>query len=241
MLHEHDYRISGHVNSRRVEGAGRGTINTSTGVSEMEVDFEQMADGWDPRTIVLMCCDRALVMAARETEGTVGMYRASGGHLTIGGHLAGASRESIMHDGDGQIMAHVRASSTTDFRGKDAFDHSRVEGGVSHLRRGVNGIARIPAFDGVMMQAGPGLVVVTTRYTAELEDGTTVCGTTTYPHYLPEQQVNVPYYQILRVESVEQELVGNRLASRVTTSVLPLTPPADDTVTATVERLTSMA
>ncbi|MGI8309308.1 hypothetical protein [Saccharopolyspora hattusasensis] len=203
--------------------------------------FEQMADGWDPRTIVLMCCDRALVMAARETAGTVGMLRASGGHLTIGRHLNGNSRESFMRNATGQPMAHVRASSVTHFRGPQAFDHSRIEGGISHLRRGVNGIAQIPAFDGVMMQAGPNLVVVTTRFAAELEDGSTIYGSTTYPHYLPDQAVEIPYYQILRVESVEQELDGNHLWSKVTTSVLPLSPPAVDEVSATVERVATLA
>lgn len=241
MHQEHDYQIEGHVNGRNVHGVGRGKIDTKTGISEMDVTFEQMADGWDPRTIVLMCCDRALVMAARETDGTVGIHRASGGHLTIGHHLAGAGRDALMHDGNGQIMAKVHATSATDFRGERGTDHSRIEGGISHLRRGVNGIAHIPAFDGVMMQAGPGLVVVTTRYTAELEDGTTIYGSTNYPHYLPEQAVQMPYYQILRVETVDQELTGNRLRSRVQTSVLPLTPPAVDEVGATVERLTTLA
>lgn len=238
---KHDYRIEGHVNGRHVLGRGQGQIDPSTGVSEMDVSFEQMAAGWDPRTIVLMCCDRALVMAAQETTGTVGMYRASGGVLSIGGHLPGNGRDAVMRTADGELMAHVQATSATDFRTKEPFDHSRIEGGFSHLRREVNGIKCIPAFDGVMMQAGPNLVVVTTRYTAELEDGSTIYGSTNYPHYLPEQAVEIPYYQLLRVESVEQELDGNHLYSKVTTRVLPLTPPGDDTVSATVERLATMA
>jgi hypothetical protein len=233
----HDYRIEGHVNGRHVLGQGSGRIDSATGVSEMDVTFEQMPDSWDPRTIVLMCCDRALVMAAQETTGTVGMLRASGGLLSIGRHLPGNSRDSVIRSSSGELMAHVQATSITDFRAAEPFDHSRIEGGFSHLRRGVNGIKRIPGFDGVMMQAGPGLVVVTTRFTAELEDGSTVYGTTNYPHYLPEQAVQVPHYQILRVVSVEQNLTGNHLYSQVTTQVLPLAPPADDAMSATVERL----
>ncbi|MGH4017295.1 MAG: hypothetical protein ACRDSL_25895 [Pseudonocardiaceae bacterium] len=128
---KHDYRIEGHVNGRHVLGRGSGQIDPSTGVSEMDVRFERMAEGWDPRTIVLMCCDRALIMAAQET--------------------------------------------------------------------------------------------------------------TDYPHYLPEQAVEIPYYQLLRVEAVEQELDGNHLYSKVTTRVLPLTPPGDDTVSATVERMATLA
>lgn len=54
-------------------------------------------------------------------------------------------------------MAHVQATSMTDFRTGEAFDHSRIEGGFSHLRRGVNGIKHNPAFDGVMIQTGPNL------------------------------------------------------------------------------------
>ncbi len=238
---KHEYRIEGHVNGRHLLGRGAGEIDPSTGVSEMDVTFERMAEGWDPRTIVLMCCDRSLIMAAQETTGTVGMYRASGGVLSIGGHLPGNGRDSVMRTRDGELMAHIQATSMTDVRNEQSYDHSRIEGGFSHLRRGVNGIAHIPAFDGVMMQAGPNLVVVTTRFTAELEDGTTIYGSTNYPHYLPQQAVEVPYYQLLRVEEVDQELDGNHLYSKVTTRVLPMTPPADDTVNAAVERLATMA
>ena len=45
----------------------------------------------------------------------------------------------------------------------------------------------VAGFDGVMMHPGPNLVVVTTRFTAEMEDGSTRYGSTNYPHYLPEQ------------------------------------------------------
>lgn len=224
---DHEYRIDGHVNGRHVLGTGTGRIDPTTGVSEMDVEFDRMADGWDPRTIVLMCCDRALIMAAQETPGTVGMYRASGGVLSIGRHLPGNRRASVMRTGNGEVMAHVQAESTTDLRGAEPFDHSRIEGGFSHLRRGVNGISHIPAFDGVMMQAGPNLVVVTTRFTAELEDGTVLHGSTTYPHYLPEQGIEIPGYQVVRVSSVEQELRGNHLHSTVVTRVEPLSAPAD--------------
>lgn len=238
---KHEYRIDGHVNGRHVLGSGQGEIDPDSGVSEMEVTFERMAEGWDPRTIVLMCCDRALIMAAQETPGTVGMLRASGGVLSIGGHLAGNSRESVMRTAGGELIAHVRATSWTDLGGANPSDASRIEGGFSHLRRGVNGIKHIPAFDGVMMQAGPNLVVVTTRFTAELEDGSTIYGSTNYPHYLPRQIVEIPYYQLVRVQSVEQELNGSHLYSKVVTRVLPLTPPVDDAVSAAVERVAALA
>jgi hypothetical protein len=187
-----------------------------------------------------MCCDRALVMAAHESTGTVGMLRASGGLLSIGRHLPGNGRESYIRDASGKTMAHVRASSMTDFRNDEPYDHSRIEGGYSGLRRGYNGIKYIPAVDGLMMQAGPNLMAATTRLTAELEDGTTIYGTTNYPHYLPEQAVEVPYYQLLRVKSVEQNFDGRELYSKVATRVLPFTPPAVDAISATVNRLTTL-
>jgi hypothetical protein len=234
---DHDYAIEGFVNERFVSGHGTGKIDPETGVSEMEVAFTSLPDGWDPRTIVLMCCDRALVMASREVAGAVSLRRASGGWLSIGRHLHDGGRDSVMYDDAGQILAHVRATSETDFRGAKRFDRSRIEVGVSHLRPGRNGIAEIPAFDGVMMQAGPRLVTVSTRFSATLEDGTAMYGRTFYPHYLPSQAVPVPYYQILRVESVTQELDRNRLYSRVVSSVLPLGAPQEDIVTAEAERV----
>ncbi len=59
MPKDHEYCIEGHVNGRHVLGTGTGRIDTASGVSEMEVTFERITEGWDPRTIVLMCCDRA--------------------------------------------------------------------------------------------------------------------------------------------------------------------------------------
>lgn len=238
---QHDYSIDGYVNGQHILGRGTGRIDPYAGTSEMEVDFEKIPDGWDPRTIVLMCCDRALVMGAKEEPGTVGMHRASGGVLSIGRDLPGNGRDGVMRTADGTLVAHVQATSATDLRGSRPADSSRVEGGFSRLQRGVNGIKRIAPFDGLMMQAGPRLVVVTTRYTAELEDGSLIYGTTNYPHYLPEQEAEIPYYQILRVESVEQELDGNRLYSRVEARTLPLTPPAHDAVSAAVDRIATLA
>ncbi|WP_322761911.1 hypothetical protein [Frankia sp. Cr2] len=231
---EHDYSVEGFVNERFVNGHGTGKIDPKTGTSEMEVTFTSLPDGWDPRTIVLMCCDRALVMASREVGGATSIRRASGGWLSIGRHLHDGGRDSVMYDDAGQILARVRATSETDFRGTTRFDRSRIEAGVSHLRPGRNGIAEIPAFDGVMMQAGPRLVTVSTRFSATLEDGTAMYGRTFYPHYLPAQAAPVPYYQILRVESVTQELDGNRLYSRVVSSVLRSNSCRPPLVTATL-------
>jgi hypothetical protein len=155
---DHGYRIEGNINGRSLLGLGAGKTDPATGVSEMEISFEKLPDGWDPRTIVLMCCDRAVVMAARETDGAVCMYRASGGYLTIGRDLVNGLRWGIMRDRDGLVMVDVRASSVTDFRHDSHYDHSRVEGGVSHLRRGVNGIANVRSFEGVTCKAAPGLL-----------------------------------------------------------------------------------
>ncbi len=112
---KHDYKIEGYVNGNGVLGHGYGEIDPDSGVSEMNVSFKDLPEGWDPRTIVLMGCDRALVMAAEETSGTVGMLRASGGFLSIGRHLPGNGRESYIRDADGKTLAHVRATSMTDF------------------------------------------------------------------------------------------------------------------------------
>jgi hypothetical protein len=219
---DHGYRIEGNINGRNVLGLGAGRTDPTTGVSEMEVRFEKLPDGWDPRTIVLMCCDRATVMASRETPGAIGMYRASSGYMTIGRDLVNANRWGVMRDADGQIMVDVRASSVTDFRHESRYDHSRIEGGISHLHHGVNGIAEVRPFTGVMVQAGPKLITVTTSYEAVLEDGTTLYGTTFYPHYLPTQQVELTGLQLLSILSVRQEFDGRRLWVRTESEVTPL-------------------
>lgn len=120
-------------------------------------------------------------------------------------------------------MVDVRASSITDFRHTSRYDHSRVEGGISHLRRSINGIAEVPPFTGVMTQAGPNLVTVTTTYEAILEDGSTLYGTTFYPHWLPEQREVIPGAQLLSVRRIDQDFDGHRLLVRTESEVSPLT------------------
>lgn len=93
-----------------------------------------------------MCCDRALITGAQEAPGTVGMFRASGGLLSISRDLPGNGRDSFMRTAGGMTMAHVRATWHTDFASSSPRDESRIEGGISHLRRGVNGIKHIPSF-----------------------------------------------------------------------------------------------
>ncbi|MGH3871780.1 MAG: hypothetical protein ACRDSR_09770 [Pseudonocardiaceae bacterium] len=233
---DHGYRIAGNINGRLLLGIGAGHMDPTNGVSEMEVRFEKLPDGWDPRTIVLMCCDRATVMASQERDGAIGMYRASGGYLTIGRDLVNGLRWGMMRDRNGQVMVDVRASSVTDFRHIGRYDHSRVEGGISHLRRGVNGIAQVRPFTGVMTQAGPNLITVTTTYEAILEDGSTLYGTTFYPHWLPEQRVVLPGPQLLSVRQIDQDFDGHRLLARTESDVSPLTVS-----TAAHDLLTSMS
>ncbi len=219
---DHAYRLDGHINGRQVLGNGVGRIDTEAGVSELEVEFARVTEGWDPRTIVLMCCSRSMVMAAREEGGAVGLFRASGGYSTIGRELVNGLRRGMMRDANDLVVADVQASSETDLRGEEAFDNSRIEGGLSHLRTGTNGIREISPFSGVMMQAGPRLVTVTTKYQALLEDGTTVYGSTYYPHYIPQQVVELPTVQVLHVDSVQQSFDGRRLWTRTETHLAPM-------------------
>ncbi|MGH3711736.1 MAG: hypothetical protein ACRDRQ_27395 [Pseudonocardiaceae bacterium] len=93
---------------------------------------------------------------------------------------------------------------------------------MSHLRQGVNGIANVRPFAGVMVQAGPKLITVTTNYEAVLEDGSTLYGTTFYPPYLPHQAVELPGMQLLSVLSIQQDFDGKRLWVRTESEVSPL-------------------
>ncbi|GAA3727936.1 hypothetical protein HDA32_000264 [Spinactinospora alkalitolerans] len=220
---DHRYRIEGDINSRAVLGVGSGYTDPVAGTSEMEVRFERLPSGWDPRTIVLMCCERATVTCSRESDGAVGMFQASGGYLTIGRDLVKVERRGTMRNAEGQIMVDVHASSVTDFRGEHRYDHSRIEGGTSHIHYGENGIAEVRPFTGVMMQAGPNLITVTTSYEAVLEDDSTLYGTTFYPHYLPQQRVQLPGLQLLSLVSIEQEFDGRTLWVRTESEVTPLT------------------
>jgi hypothetical protein len=223
---DYTYRLQGHVNSRLVDGRGTGRIDPDAGISELDVTFPQRPTGWDPRSIVLMCCSKSAVLGTRATDGAIGLYRASGGYLTIGRELVQGFRWGMIRDEAGQIMADIRASSVTDFRPEHATDASRIEGGVSHLEPGINGVAAVQTLTGLMVQAGPNLVTVTTNYTVTLEDGSTAYGTTFYPFYLPEQRVTLPGPQLLTVQRLDQELTGNRMRMNTESTLTPLVPAA---------------
>lgn len=219
---EHDYRIDGHINGRHVLGIGAGSIDPGSGTCELEVDFAQLPEGWDPRTIPLLGCDRSLLMSPVEHGGAVGIDRASRGHVTIGRDLVDAMRSGTMRDDAGQIVVSARGTSITDFGNDRRYDSARIEGGVSHLRPGENGIARIRSLTGVMLQTGPGVIAVTTSYEVLLEDGSVLHGVTYDPHRLPFQEVELPTVQRLRVNVVEQELDGARLWMKTVSRVSPM-------------------
>jgi hypothetical protein len=217
-----DYQINGHINSQEARGRGRGLIDLASGVNELEVDFEKMPTSWDPRTIVLMCCDRILAMGSRGLEGAVGLFEASGGYVSIGRHIANDFRRAKILDPEDNVLVDVAASSMTDLRGPNPTDESRIEGGISRLQPGVNGIARIISVTGLMQQASARMITLATRYEVELEDGMIVTGHTYYPHFLPEPAVALPGPQQWRMEQVRQEFDGRRLWTQTVSSVAPL-------------------
>ena len=101
-------------------------------------------------------------------------------------------------------------------------DDSRIEGGVSHLYPGRNGVAHIRRAVGLMQQASPKVVTVATSYEVELEDGSTMYGNTYYPHFLPEPRRVIPGPQLWRMDHVAQQFDGTTLHVESVTSVVPL-------------------
>jgi hypothetical protein len=216
------YLLKGSINNGSVVGEGSGNVVPKDGISEMEVFFDSLASGWDPRTIVLMCCSRAFAMGAYEHGSSTNLLSAANGYVTIGRHLEKVYRRAILRDSDGKIYADIEASSETDLRGNQGFDESRIENGYSLLHPGVSGIAEILPFSGVMMQAGPSVVNIMVNYQVLTEDNKTLYGFTFYPHYLPEQVRNISKPQFFEVEIVDQQFENNRLYVKTYASVSEL-------------------
>lgn len=89
-------------------------VGADDGAGELEVEFAERPVGWDPRTIVLMCCSRAVGVPAREDDGAASLLRVSGGKTTIGIDLPNFPRRAALTDESGQLRAEVSASSRTD-------------------------------------------------------------------------------------------------------------------------------
>jgi hypothetical protein len=219
-----DYRIEGHVNGRALAGTGVGAVDPHSGTAEVEVTFTDLPTGWDPRTIILMCCNRATVFAPRSINGAATLLEASGGLADIGRSVIGACRWGYMRDAAGIVLADLRASSYTDLRDPThGFDSSVVEGGISHLHPGTNGIKTIKPFTGVLTQAGPNMVTAHTTYEVELEDGTAGYGSTFYPYHLPDQKVILDKPHLLSVNDIHAEFDGVTAVLRLSATIEPLT------------------
>jgi hypothetical protein len=220
------YSIQGEINNGIVVGRGNGSVNPIDGVSEMEVLFESLPNGWDPRTIVLCCCSRAFAMGAQEKGEARNLLSASNGFVTIGRHLP-TRRRGVIHDKSGMVYADIEASSETNLRDNEAFDESRLEAGYSKLHPGISGIAEILPFSGVMMQAGPNVVNIMTNYQVRTEDGLSLYGFTFYPHYLPEQVHPILGVQRFDVEILEQQFQQNKLFLRTYATVTTIEKGAE--------------
>lgn len=216
------YRISGEIQQGRIYGEGRGSADPRSGESQMEVHFEARAPGWDPRTIVLICCGRVFAMGAREEDGAKNLAQLSRTGMVVIGRGATGNRRGVIRRSSGEIVANLEASSETRMVRQGAHDVSWLEGGFSMLEPGTDGVAEIHPFTGIMAQAGPRVVTLMTSYRIKAESGEELFGYTFYPHELPDQIIDLPAPQEFAVEAVEQRFDGRRLEMWVRTAVRPL-------------------
>lgn len=216
------YSIDGHLRPGSISGRGTMRVGADAGAGELEVEFAERPLGWDPRTIVLMCCSRAVGMPAREDGGAASLLRISGGRTTIGIDLPNFPRRAALTDESGQLRAEVSAASRTDLADQQPYDCSTVIGGFSRMEPGDDGLAVVESVTGVMQQSGPRLVTVTTTYQVRTEQGELLTGTTFYPHYLPNPQAALAGPQAFSLDVEELTWDGRTMYARARACVAQL-------------------
>lgn len=111
--------------SKFVRGVGKRMIDRSSGVNEREVEFHELATGWDSRRIVLMCCDRVDFMRLRTVAGGVELLEVSGGYACLGRRIVNGFRQAKMVDADNRVLVDVRARSMPDWFTQERFTRTR--------------------------------------------------------------------------------------------------------------------
>lgn len=216
------YRIEGAVNNEPVLGDGRGSFSSKSGESEMRVSFLTRPVDWDPRSILLICCARVFAAGARADHGATNLVDLTSGRILIGGSAEAEQRQGRILGADGRSLLSVKASSETHLASPPRVDRTVVEGGISRLRPGDNGISRIDSLEGVMIQSAPGRIALMTSFRGELESGEVFAGYSYYPHVIESQLKGLDGPQQFSLEAVEQSLVGDELRLWTRTAVQPL-------------------
>lgn len=216
------YAIDGALSNGEISGTGVIRVGADAGVGELEVQFDQRPTGWDPRTLVLMCCSRAVGMSARESAGATSLLSASGGVTTIGVDLPALPRRAALTDERGKLRAEVSASSRTDWASSQPYDLSTVLDGFSRMEPGHSGLASVDSVTGVMLQSGTYLLTVTTSYQVRTEEDEQLFGTTFYPHYLPAPHATLARPQAFSLDVEELSWDGRTMCARTRAEVAPL-------------------
>ncbi|MFT4326553.1 MAG: hypothetical protein ACMXYK_03570 [Candidatus Woesearchaeota archaeon] len=223
MNKEIEYGITGHLNNGLIEGYGKAIIVPGTGESEMTVRFNELPQGWDPRTIGLICCGRVIGYNSFEKDGAKNLENLSKGQITMGKHLPNVARTGFIYDEQNKLLTNVRAIADFDISRKSTHDISNISEGTSEIFPGINGIAEVKTpFYGSMVQVGPKVVAINTAYDIILEDGTLAHGTTFYPNFLPLQEETLDSPQLFTMTDLETSLKNNTLHIYTRSEVSPL-------------------
>lgn len=219
------YEISGEIDSGEVYGKGVGKMNTDTGESYLSVDFDSIPQGWDPRTITLICCSRVAGVGAREIDGAKNLLTLSKGNIAIDPR----PRRGMVGT-DKRLLADLYARSHTELLTESPRDISYLDSGFSHLNVGENGVKEVlTPYSLIMEQAGANMIHARSNYKARLENGEEVIGTTFYPHYLKSQTEMLSSKQEIIMETVDHVLDGNHLEVYTSSLVRPLLVPSSIT------------
>lgn len=216
------YSIVGNLEGSPIEGHGVIRADPHQGLGEIEVKFQKRPRLWDPRTIVLCCCSRAIGAPARQSYGAASLLDLSGGFITIGEDLQGVCRRASIVDDEGLLRAEISATSLTNLSGDNPYDRSRVVGGFSRMEPGASGVAAIETVSGIMLQCSPHLVTLTTTYDIVCEDGSTLHGTTYYPHFLPRPVGTMVAPQHFELQVEELSFDNETMFARTYASVTPI-------------------
>lgn len=193
-----DYQLTGCVNNAPLEVTGKGIADFSFGIYEMSLSLPRVPMHWDPAFVILICCDRMMGVCAKQEKNALNIHSLSGGNHTL------AWRQAGIYDEGGREVGYASASSHGRKEGNTLFSRSQLLTGHIHLGLLEKVIRIATPFTATMMKFGPDMVLITSAYSFETDQGNKYKGYTVYPYRMADKKT-IDGPQLLTIESVDFE------------------------------------
>lgn len=121
------YELSGVANGAPLYMSGQGVVDELTGSYDLDLDIQHFPMGWDPATIILICCDRMLGFGSQAASDAMNLHSRCGDDYTI------LDRSGEGRTTNGRTLFRARASSIGGFENGKIYNRSQIHEATFNL------------------------------------------------------------------------------------------------------------